>query len=213
MLNWSKRIFSWLWDAKYLWLALIIILGPSSYALFVPEITESRIRLAGLFLQLCGVLTVLFGILDLRKRFDHPSLLAMCKHWLMSFPPYHLPKRTANLNVELGGYVLTAGGVTMTHRAGPNATLEDRVRVLESNVDRLEHLSTELQLQVNQENRERGQELLSERQSRVRELEGVRSFLETTQTSGVYLSLIGLVWVFVGLIMSTASIEIAQLFK
>ena len=211
MLNWLKRIFFWIWRGKLLWLALIVLII-CFFIAFFPEITETRIRLTGLVLQLCGISTVLISISELRKLFNHPTLFTIGKKWLMSFPPYCLPKIEGKLNTASGNISSFISGVVLQHRARPNATIEERVRVLESNRDNLEHITSELREQITQINRERNEYLLSERQKRERDITGLEIKLEVAETAGKYYSLIGLVWLLIGLIMSTASVEICRLF-
>jgi len=160
---------------------------------------------------LLGILIVLIGIGDLRKLFNQPPLFTLAIQWLKSFPKFSLPKATAHLTAELGELTLT-GRATLSHKAGPNATLEDRVRVLESNLDILGHRADELQQQIDRVNQERNQDLRTERQIRGREIVELGRVLEIAETSGVYLSLMGLLWLAIGLIMSTASIEFSRLF-
>src|SRR3989304_7379459 len=125
MLGWLRRLQTWILKAKLLWLTLIILIV-CLWVAFLPDIAEPQIRLVGLFLQLFGILVVLIGILDLRKLFNQPPLFAVASQWLMSFPKFRLPKVTAHLTAELGAVTL-AGRATLSHRAGPNATIEDRV--------------------------------------------------------------------------------------
>jgi hypothetical protein len=198
MANWLKRVYIWLCKAKYLWLALSVLLFFLLFGFFgfYPESNESRIRMMGLILQLFGIFTVFKGILELRKLFNHPSLRTIGIKWLKSFPPYRIPKPiTATLNVASTSMRAYISGITLPHRAGPNATIEERLSALESIFASIEHQTTEHEQQISQLN--------------ILELE---IKLETIETAGEYLSLIGLVWLFIGLVMSTASVELSHLF-
>jgi len=55
--------------------------------------------------------------------------------------------------------------------------------------------------------------LKREEQSRQAEDSTIREKLEVTGTGGVHISVIGASWLFVGVILSTAAIEIAELLK
>jgi hypothetical protein len=55
--------------------------------------------------------------------------------------------------------------------------------------------------------------LKSERQSREGDDQSIRAKLETTATGGIHISAIGTVWLFVGVILSTAAVEISCLLK
>jgi predicted RNase H-like nuclease (RuvC/YqgF family) len=117
-----------------------------------------------------------------------------------------------HLTVQSAKHALTASLVRPKHRAGLNATVEDRIRVLESSIDTLELRVDNLQQQIDQVNREGNQGLVTERDIRERDIAELKESLETVETGGVFLSLIGLLWLSIGLIMSTASVEISRLF-
>jgi hypothetical protein len=215
MANWLKRVYIWLCKAKYLWLALSVLLFFLLFGFFgfYPESNESRIRMMGLILQLFGIFTVFKGILELRKLFNHPSLRTIGIKWLKSFPPYRIPKPiTATLNVASTSMRAYISGITLPHRAGPNATIEERLSALESIFASIEHQTTEHEQQISQLNKAVNEGLSSERQKRERNILELEIKLETIETAGEYLSLIGLVWLFIGLVMSTASVELSHLF-
>jgi hypothetical protein len=211
MLSWFKRLQSWILKAKFLWLTIIVLIICVWIALF-PEVAECRIRLAGLILQMFGIFTVFKGMIDLRKTFNQPSLSSIATRWLRSFPKFRPPKTTMHLTVQSAKHALTASLVRPKHRAGLNATVEDRIRVLESSIDTLELRVDNLQQQIDQVNREGNQGLVTERDIRERDIAELKESLETVETGGVFLSLIGLLWLSIGLIMSTASVEISRLF-
>jgi len=115
------------------------------------------------------------------------------------------------MDAGLGEMKLSGSG-TSRHLAGPNATLEDRVRVLESNFETVDLRTIRLQEQIEQENQKRKEALDAERSTRTQEIDIVRKKLEATETGGLNISLMGLIWLATGLIMSTASLELSQLF-
>jgi len=188
---------------------IVLLVCLSTLLLF--RAAEPLIRFTGLFLQLLGISTVLYGISETRKLFNCPSLLSVASRWLTSFPKFRLPKRTVRL-VGQAGEMSFAGRVIARHQAGPNATIEDRVRVLESNLQLIDHRMDELQQQIDQANRQTNQALAAERQTREHDIDHLRKKLEITETGGLYVSLMGLVWLIVGLMMSTASLELSNLF-
>jgi hypothetical protein len=210
MLNWLKRLTSWLAEAWILWLTVAV---PFICVLIVfrQNLSEPFIRLAGLFLQLIGIFTVLHGIADTRRIFNQAPLLEIALLWLKAFPRIHLQKIHAHVIAQTGGLNMS-GRVTLKHLPGTNATLEDRVRVLESNLDGIDRRTIELQQLIDQEKHNRNESLASERQRREHEIDDVRTKLEATETGGLNISLMGLVWLCVGLILSTASLELSRLF-
>ena len=209
MSNWLRRFRSWLLTARVLFLTLIVILGFLA-VLLLSTVTESHLRLTGLLLQLLGIATVLHGISNTRKLFGHPSLLATALSWLRAFPKLHPPPITI-----IGAGVLedaTAfGRATVRQQAGPNAGLEHRVRVLEENFKSMDGRATELQQQIDEAGQLVVASLSTERELRQRDVENLSKRLEMSETGGMDISLMGLVWLMVGLIMSTASEELTNL--
>ncbi len=61
--------------------------------------------------------------------------------------------------------------------------------------------------------RKAGEALRNEEQIRQAEDTVIRKRLEATGTGGVHISAIGASWLFVGVVLSTAGVEIAELLK
>ena len=80
-----KVIGPWLWEMKYLWLALGVNFVALAIALR-PHTSEPVIRLTGLGLQILGIGTVAWGISETRALFGHPSLVGKWRKWLARFP-------------------------------------------------------------------------------------------------------------------------------
>jgi hypothetical protein len=174
-----------------------------------PLASEQVIRLTGLTLQVLGIGTVAWGISETRALFGHPSFVSKTKAWFGRFP---LLRST---------HVLTATGVAalgltgkarahVTHR--PTApTIEARVEALENNVTSIHTRITETQNEMDDGLNKAAEALKRESQAREDEDKTIRHKLEATGTGGVHISAIGASWLFVGVVLSTASTEIAKI--
>lgn len=166
---------------------------------------EQRLRWTGMIFQLLGLATVAIGIGQMRRLFNHPSVWSQIKAWITRWPV------RGNRTIELSGQATsTSGGHTdLQLRAGPGATLEQRVHVLETRMtaaeQREEHLSKEQARQAQDHRRA----LDAERSARESADEEHRKRLEVSATGGLLLSGIGLVWLIIGTILASASPEIA----
>ena len=176
------------------------------------QLTEPYIRLAGLLLQLLGISTVLHGVSETRKLFNLPSLLAVAFRWLRSFPKFRPEKTFAYMSGDTG-VMSVAGRAILRHQASDNATIEERIRVLESNLQPLDNRLNDFQHQIDETNRQAKEGLATEQQKREDDINALREKLTTTETGGLSVSLMGLVWLIVGVIMSTASPELKILFS
>lgn len=206
-----KAIWPWLAEARYAWLSLAVILVALVISLR-PHTSESIIRLTGLALQIFGIATVIWGISETRALFGHPSFTSKAKAWLARFPLLHRNVVIGAAAVSLSAMGGQARGYG-THGAGLNPTVQSRLDALERNVTAIHERITQTQTEMDQRFQKSADALKHEEQSRSAEDNAIRAKLEATGTGGVHISAIGASWLLVGVILSTASVEIATLIK
>ena len=206
-----KAIWPLLVETKYTWLPALVV----CLALFIslrPGTTESLIRLTGLVLQLLGIGTVIWGISETRALFGYPSFTSKTKGCLGSFPLFR-----RNVVVAVSGETLSViGGKAMvygTHGSGANSTNETRLDALEKNISSIHERINKAQKETDEEFQSITNTLKCEAQSRQADVSAIQKKLETTGTGGIYISAIGATFLFVGVILSTASVEIAGFLK
>jgi hypothetical protein len=174
-----------------------------------PGTTEPIVRWTGLFLQLLGIGTVITGIEQTRRLFDHPSLLSIAMSWLREFPPY---KRNVVLGAAAG--ILGMAGAKargyVTSNPPPNASIEERVASLERNVGHLNKRIDEAFDELDKTQSEQTGALEKEKQERAAEDTRIASKLETSGTGGLHISAIGALWLLIGVTLGTGSVEIAK---
>jgi hypothetical protein len=160
-------------------------------------------------LQLLGIATVIVGIEQTRRLFNHPSLLSVAAAWFKQFPPF---KR----NIVLGGAALTAGQASMkgrgyvTSNPPPNPSIEDRVASLERNVGHLNRRIDDAFLEIDRAESAHTATLEKEKQERVAEDTKIASKLEMSGTGGLHISAMGALWLVMGVTLGTGSVEIAK---
>lgn len=206
-----KQLWPWLVEARFAWLALGVI----AVALIVslrPQTPEYVIRLTGLVLQLFGIATVAWGISETRILFGHPSFAAKAKSWLGRFP---LRRRDVVFAAGAGSFLAATGKARgyVTRGPGPNPTIKTRIDALEKNVLLLHERISSTEKEMDEEFQKITDALKNEEQARKSEDNVIRAKLEVTGTGGVHISAIGASWLFVGVILSTAGLEIAELLK
>lgn len=206
-----KQLWPWLVEARFAWLALGVIAAALIVSLR-PHTHESVIRLTGLVLQLLGIGTVIWGISETRALFGHPSFAAKAKSWLERFP-----LRRRNIVLAAGAATLSAitgkGRGYGTQGPGPNPTIETRVDALEKNISLIHERISSTEKEMDEEFRRTAEVLKSEEQARQAEDNVIHAKLEATGTGGVHISAIGASWLFVGVVLSTAGLEIAEFLK
>lgn len=206
-----KYLWSWLVEARFAWLALGVIAAALMVALR-SHTPEPVIRLTGLVLQLLGIGTVIWGISETRALFGHPSFAKKAKSWLERFP---LRRRNIVIAAGAGSLAAITGKARgyATQGPGPNPTIEARIEALEKNISLIHERISGTEKEMDEEFRKTVEALKNEEQQRHAEDNSIREKLEATGTGGVHISAIGASWLFVGVVLSTAAVEIAEFLK
>lgn len=202
----------WLSQMKYAWFSIGIVLVALCVAMR-PCSTEPQIRIIGLILQLLGIWTVVWGISETRAFFGHPTFIQKTKEWIMQCPLKHQNNASISGSCNIS---LIANGSTsafFVHGAGENPTIESRIQAAEKNILTIHERISQIQKSVETEAHKATSTLQKESQLRQIEDDILHTKLETTGTGGVHISAIGATWLFVGVILSTASVEITKLLK
>jgi len=205
---WLKAIFHWITEPHLVWMALLgVVLA--GIIVIRAGVSEIQVRLTGLVLQLLGLGTVVYGIRETRKLFGRPSFRQSLRGWLSRFPRW---RRDVVVGAGAASLVVTAGGagVHVWTKVDPAAPIEAQLNALTRNVERMNERLTQMQKDSDSELRKHSESLRQERQFREEGDEHLHKRLEAAETGGLHISLIGAIWIFLGLILSTVSPEIAQ---
>lgn len=178
----------------------IVVVGLSGW-------TEKSFRLAGMCMQLGGVLTVVWGIWKTRTEFGQLTVRSQLKAWGKTFPPLHPPSISITTNGKLTGL---AGSIDVYSTHGPAAdqSIEGRVKHLESIVNKLgvaQHMATLRAEKKAQETLDLQARQFSD------QVDAVAKKIESTATGGVHVSAVGVVLLFVGTAFGGAALELHKL--
>lgn len=171
--------------------------------------SDPAFRWLGLSLQLAGVWTVVKDIDDRRVAHGLPGVMDRVKAWLGGFRAMWAKPVSASLNATLEA-VSSAATAELLTGLGPNATLEQRVQRLRDDVDALEVKLNETRAKAMEGIRENAQAIQDEAAARMTEFAKLNGLLKTVHVGGIDVSLMGVVWLAIGLIMSTGSVELAR---
>lgn len=97
--------------------------------------------------------------------------------------------------------------------AGDTPTLESRIAALEKNIHAVNARIDSAQNATDAEFRNISISLKQEEAARATADQKINEKLEATGTGGVHISAIGSLWLFVGVTLSTASVELSQWMK
>lgn len=204
--NWLRAILDWLFDARIFWIALFVAVGALVFVMR-KSATEPEIRLTGLALQVLGIATVAWGIRETRVLFGRPDFFTLAKKWLERVPVYGGRVVATSISASAGGATAHGRGY-ISSTASRDATVEERVSVLEKNIQHLNKRIDETQIEMDQSIRAQSSALEDERKERSREDQLLGAKLEATETGGLHISAMGALWLFIGVTLSTASVEL-----
>lgn len=198
----SKRLFV---DGRYGLLAFVVIVDALIVSFCFPF--EMTIRYTGGVLQLLGIFTVMWGIDETRAMFNHPSFSAKASLWLKNI--FKRPK-----NVFLVSSVssdTSVGDVELyqTNKPEPNASAEQRLESLEKNIELIHERISNTKNNIDTKFGKGAAALKGEIARIEAEIKSLSEKLENTEVGGLHISAMGALWLFVGVVLSTAAKEIS----
>lgn len=188
--------------------------------LFIPCLLADELsytfRWWGTLLQVCGIITVAYGLENSRKLFGKPGFL---HRLILSF--LHLRdiiwKPTKNVNIITGEANITLGSSTVTAHA---TVAPSKDWSIEQRVDFLEKGFSEMQTRISgldQKIGEQGSSLKKELESSMSELrdavQDIHRKLEDAVVGGIHIEAIGLFYLVIGIIFVSIPKELAALLK
>ncbi len=204
---------SWRWIkalgslARETWKFLLLILGTGGIGLMFPIVvvaqgSELYIARAGAALQLLGIGMVAIGIRETRKLFGLPGIFDRTRQWFGRWPAYNIATVSGVLAVVQDSDTVNARGIAR-HKAGPGATIEDRVAALEKNATLIDDRISQAQEEMDANVRRQDEALKQEQRSRAAEDQDIRNTMAVAETGGLDISATGAVWLFSGVICGT----------
>jgi hypothetical protein len=217
LFRWLKAVSRWLvCEPAPVWLAVSPVIAAGVLAVyllpFIFGITlEDSMRYSGLLLQFGGLATIAWEISQTRASFGRPNLATSVRQWIGRFPPYNRRLVTGSGHATMGHFTVSGQGYVWS-TARPDSTVERRLEVLEKNLQELNERFVRAQKELEQQIRSQAEDIKREKEARASADDEIRAKLEATQTDGLHISSMGVVWFFIGITMSTIPSELAWLF-
>jgi hypothetical protein len=169
------------------------------------------VRYAGTILQVLGLFTVAEGLRRMRRMFGRPTLRAGAKDWFRRLVAAFRQPAPIDLVVILESGAHMTGEVRVRQSAGPGASVDQRLEVLQENVNRLEE---ELDAKI----RELRKRIADVQESLKRESEErtagdgrTARQIEEVAVGGLHLEIVGLLWLTLGVLGTSIPDQIAAL--
>jgi hypothetical protein len=206
LLLWMREIWRWLADGKLVFMCLLVIAAAVILG-FVTWSSEVSIRSSGYVLQVIGMMFAIRGLLGIRAHFGQPLLRKLLFSWVKRFPKW---KRSVVIGTGAAHMALAGmkARVEVWSPDDPDKPMEQRIEGIIKNLDRIRNEQREYAKSIDdlKDSHEEHKKTIIERTKRLEE--NVRSELESLHTSDLITSLVGLVWLTVGITMSTMAPEL-----
>ena len=207
---WARAFVHWLIsEFRFLWLALFFVVVPFFVVFFLTGATEIQFRFTGLVLQWLGLGTVVHGIEETRMLFGHPNIVQLLLEKLLRFPRL---RRDVFIHVGSGVITTDVGSVTAYgwRNIDPAAPIEAQVAALTQNMEHIKQRLDQMQKDVDSKISKHSVALHEEKKEREQGDKKLSMILEAAETGGLHISLMGVFWLAIGLLLTTFSPEISQ---
>jgi hypothetical protein len=204
--RWILKFGHWIAEAKIAFMCILVLVAAISFCIG-PWCDEVSIRFAGYVLQVIGMIFAIRGLLGVRAHFGQPHLKQLLLEWLKRFP-----KWKENVVVGAMSGVMSIGSMKARGEVwspdNPDQPIEKRIEAIVNNLDRIRteqtaHYKSIEELRDSHE--EHKKNVAKENKSME---ENIRTDLESLHTSDLTTSLVGLIWLTVGISMSTMAPEL-----
>ena len=208
---WLAANARWLASASRVWLALSVVAIIVLVSFLLPGKNEDSIRYSGLVLQLLGVATVVAVLRDKRRVFDRPSLLSHVKSWIAARPHFRQKPLVIAVTGVASGFAVGSASASSWRGCAANSPMDERVAVLESNVESLRNELSIERKRIGEEATKIATAIGEERSAREGADTAIRARVEAFGAGGLHIEATGLFWLILGIVLATIPAEIALL--
>ncbi|MFV1921304.1 MAG: hypothetical protein ACMZ63_01660 [Methylotenera sp.] len=208
-----RRIKGWLGRAKLLWIALGLLVAITLGSYQLSSKPEVSFRYSGLILQILGVLTVAISLAGKKSTFSLPSYLDSFKSWLGDIPRFRQKSTVSGAFGSSSSLSGVLGYATGWRKAGPKASLKERVDVLETNIQGLINANSSEHQYVRDEFSKVEMKLNSERQERETADLEINNLIKSFGTETLHIEAVGIFWLILGITYTTVPLELSTVLQ
>jgi hypothetical protein len=172
--------------------------------------TERHVRIVGMLLQLAGIGTVALGVRATRRMFNKPSYAELLRTWLAAFPKWRRDAVIAVRGVAAGTSAGKARATVWT-TPRPSDSVERQLEIITSNVATLRGDVNRIEGELDRVTADHNAALSDEASQRAKADVALDEKLASAQTGGLHISVVGLVWLALGVIFTSIPSEIVAL--
>jgi hypothetical protein len=203
--DWKK----WAREGRVGWLALLLLLSGAAW-LYLASPTERTVRLTGFVYEMIGIIVVFVEIAKASTKNKLIPIHRRLAGYLRRAPILRREKR-----VVIGTATGAASALGMRARAtislAPGSPLERRVDLLEKKVQSLDDRVEVVDARVEAEEKARAAAVAGEQAARERVVTELDGRIRDVEVGGLDLSLFGVFFLAVGLVLTTGTQEVCWL--
>ena len=188
-----------------------LVIVAALYHGFLRGNSEQSIRLAGLVLQILGMCLALLGLLSIREHFYLPRLRVLLIKWWKERPKWD---KVINLHVKntiISVKTYPAHFETWVPD-DPDKSNHERLSAIIQNIDGMRELQRTFASRIDQLEESHKTHKTNVAKENEALKNDFQTQLRTLHTSDFMLSLVGLIWLTVGIFLSTMAPELAKYF-
>jgi hypothetical protein len=200
---------NWLHEGRIGWAAFGLLIG-GAVGLCVASPTQNSIRLTGFAYEIIGIAVVFIEIAKASGRNKLTPLHRRMAAYLRRLP-WLRQRRDIVLAAGVGAVSAFGGGARMSIGLPPNPTLDQRVDHLERQMKAHDDRIDAVDVRVEAEEKARSVAVASERSARESAVSALDEKIKDVEVGGLDLSLFGVFFLFVGVVLTTATPEVCWL--
>ena len=213
--DWLYRALRWFRADPLAW-STIVTLMPlvllATIGLCLPWRTGDLLRYAGLVLQLLGIGTVAKNLIDKGVLFNLPRLRDMARRSVANFPKWGIHGRSNT--ADASDTIVASGHVqAFVWRGYADKSTAERVDAIIANLEELRTQHARDIQQLKSEHDALQSEVVRHRNERTQEDADLRRLVTGLGTSSIHLDWAGIIWLSVGVVLSTIPADLAHWFQ
>lgn len=209
--RWVRALLHWLVEAWRVWGPVLVIIIVLIIISRLPlNQAEFWLRFCGFGFEVLGIGTVVLGLRDKQRLFNRPSLFEDIRRWFARRPRWGA-KKYAPLVADAGIYAISdmSAKLSVWRGTSTEAPIEARLAALEANLITLREEQAGAAKEFWEATRKSNEAVDVERQAWESAVTALRVQLEGLGAGGLHIEMLGIVWLFLGVVLTTFPGEIA----
>jgi hypothetical protein len=200
------KFWRWMAEGEIAFMCILFVAAAISFCVG-PWCEEASIRIAGCFLQFIGMISAIRGLLKIRVFFEQLPLRQLLLNWLKRFPKWKEDVVAYEVSIPVESYGSLKSRCETWSGDDPGQSVEKRIEAIIKNLDQIRTKQTAHDKSIEELRDSHEVHKINVKKENKSMEENIRTNLEALHTDDIILSLVGLIWLTVGILMSTMAPE------